>query len=206
MFAFWIWFDWLLFIRVQLTTTQHWLIMVWRRPGDKPLSEPNQWWPKIVTDIGVTRPIWVMEEYRASCMLNHERWNLKGQNCCGGHKCIYTFRVNTSPNPNPNPIQKRKYAHWKSKVVILPSLSPLVAPQIVITTTYGASFHNKVVITTTLGIRCQYLIYTDDDRVRAREWQAREIKISPFVPFSCCLYWQRQTSNINFKNSSPTEL
>ena len=35
-------FHWNLFLRVQLTIFQHWSvhIMAWRRPGDKPLSEP----------------------------------------------------------------------------------------------------------------------------------------------------------------------
>ena len=38
MFEFWLKFHWSLFLKVQLTILVQ--IMVWRRRGDKPLSEP----------------------------------------------------------------------------------------------------------------------------------------------------------------------
>ena len=44
-------FHWSLFLRVQLT------VMAWRRPGDKPLSEPMM--VRSLTHICVTRPQWV---------------------------------------------------------------------------------------------------------------------------------------------------
>ena len=50
-------FHWILSLRVQLTIFQHWFIMTWRRPGDKPLSEPMMVW--LPTHICVTRPQWV---------------------------------------------------------------------------------------------------------------------------------------------------
>ena len=48
-----------LFLRVALTIFQHWLvkIMAWRRPGDKPLSEPMM--VRLPTHICVSRPQWV---------------------------------------------------------------------------------------------------------------------------------------------------
>ena len=49
-------FQWSLFLRVQLTIFQHW-IMAWCRPGDKPLSEPMM--VSLTTHICVTRPQWV---------------------------------------------------------------------------------------------------------------------------------------------------
>ena len=51
-------FHWSLFLRVELTIFQHrlrWL--AWRRPGDKPLSEPML--ISLPTHICVTRPQWV---------------------------------------------------------------------------------------------------------------------------------------------------
>ena len=49
MFEFRLKFQWSLFLRVQ--------IMAWRRPGDKPLSEPMM--VSLTTHICVTRPQWV---------------------------------------------------------------------------------------------------------------------------------------------------
>ena len=48
-------FHWSLFLRFELTLVQ---IMAWRRPGDKPLSEPMM--VSLLTQICVTRPQWVM--------------------------------------------------------------------------------------------------------------------------------------------------
>ena len=51
-------FHWNLFPRVQLTIFQHWFqIMAWRRPGDKPLSEPMV--VSLLMHICITRPQWV---------------------------------------------------------------------------------------------------------------------------------------------------
>ena len=45
-------------VRVQLTILQHLVqIMAWRRPGDKPLSEPMM--VSLLTHICLTRPQWV---------------------------------------------------------------------------------------------------------------------------------------------------
>ena len=59
MFEFRLRFHWSLFPRAQSTIFQHWLIqiMAWRRPGDKPLSEPMM--VSLPTPIHVTRPKWV---------------------------------------------------------------------------------------------------------------------------------------------------
>ena len=45
-----------LFLRVQLTIFQHFQIMAWRRPGDKPLSEAMK--VSLLTHICVARPQW----------------------------------------------------------------------------------------------------------------------------------------------------
>ena len=55
-------FHWSFFLRVQLTMFHHWYlvqIMAWRRPGDKPLSEPMM--VRLPTHICVTRPQWVKD-------------------------------------------------------------------------------------------------------------------------------------------------
>ena len=53
-------FHWSLFPRAELTIFQHWFqIMVWRRPSDKPLSEPMM--VSLATHICVTRPQWLNE-------------------------------------------------------------------------------------------------------------------------------------------------
>ena len=58
MYEFNLKFHWSLFLRVQLTISQHLVqIMAWRRPGDKPLSGPMM--VKLPTHICVTRPQWV---------------------------------------------------------------------------------------------------------------------------------------------------
>ena len=51
-------FHWSLFLRFPSTISQHLVqIMAWRRPGDKPLSEPMMF--NLLTHICVTRPQWV---------------------------------------------------------------------------------------------------------------------------------------------------
>ena len=58
MYEFRLTFHWSLFQGVQLTIFQHWFqVMAWRRPGDKPLSEPMM--GRFSTHICVTRPQWV---------------------------------------------------------------------------------------------------------------------------------------------------
>ena len=58
MYEFQLKFHWILFPGVQLTIFQHLVqIMAWRRPGDKPLSEPMM--VCLLTHICVTRPHWV---------------------------------------------------------------------------------------------------------------------------------------------------
>ena len=58
MYEFRLTFHWSMFLGVQLTIFQHWVqVMVWRRPGDKPLSEPMM--VILPTHICVTRPQWV---------------------------------------------------------------------------------------------------------------------------------------------------
>ena len=58
MYEFWLKFHWSLFPRVRLSIFQHWVqIMAWRRPGDKPLSEPMM--VRLLTHICITRPQWV---------------------------------------------------------------------------------------------------------------------------------------------------
>ena len=58
MFEFRLRFHWILFLRVQLTIFPTlFQIMAWRRPGDKPLSEPMM--VRLPTHICVTRPQWV---------------------------------------------------------------------------------------------------------------------------------------------------
>ena len=58
MYVFWLNFHWNLLARDQLTSTMvH--IMAWRRPGNKPLSEPMM--VNLLTDIWVTRPQWAKE-------------------------------------------------------------------------------------------------------------------------------------------------
>ena len=58
MFEFQLKFHWSLFLRVQLTIIHH-CFMAWRRPGDKPLTEPMM--VSSLTHICVTRPQWVNE-------------------------------------------------------------------------------------------------------------------------------------------------
>ena len=52
---------WSLFLRFQLTIFQHWFryYIAWRRPGDKPLSEPMM--VSLLTHICATRPQWVKQ-------------------------------------------------------------------------------------------------------------------------------------------------
>ena len=51
MYEFQLKFHWSLLLKVQLTISQHW---VWRRPGDKPLSEPNYCiWFKLHSSVGI---------------------------------------------------------------------------------------------------------------------------------------------------------
>ena len=58
MFEFRLKFQWSLFLRSQLTIFQHLVqIIAWRRPGDKPLSEPMM--VNLLTHIWVTRSQWV---------------------------------------------------------------------------------------------------------------------------------------------------
>ena len=56
MYEFQLIFHWRLLLRVQLTTLSV-QIMAWRRPSDKPLSEPMM--VSLLTHICVTRPKWV---------------------------------------------------------------------------------------------------------------------------------------------------
>ena len=44
-------------------------IMAWRRPGDKPLSEPMK--VSLLTDICVTRPQWVNCVHKSYCVVDH---------------------------------------------------------------------------------------------------------------------------------------
>ena len=63
-------------------------IMAWRRPGDKPLSEPMMFC--LLTHICVTRPQWVNRHHRQLC---HEwHWALYHITL---HQCMYQWRVNT---------------------------------------------------------------------------------------------------------------
>ena len=55
MFEYWLRFHWSLFLRVQLAIMVQ--IMAWRRPGDKPLSEPMM--VTLLTHICLTRPQWI---------------------------------------------------------------------------------------------------------------------------------------------------
>ena len=58
MFEFLLKCHWSLFLRVELTIFQNWFWqLAWRRPGDKPLSEPMI--VSLPTHICVTRPQWV---------------------------------------------------------------------------------------------------------------------------------------------------
>ena len=72
MWEFCLSFHWSLFLSFQLIIFQHWLkvwIMAWRRPGDKPLSEPMM--VSLLTHICVNRPQWVktlrFEQSRTIC-------------------------------------------------------------------------------------------------------------------------------------------
>ena len=69
-------FDWSLVLRVQLTFPALVQMMVWRRPGDKPFSEPML--VRLSTHICVTRPQWVkarMIQYQ--CLSNENHYRLK---------------------------------------------------------------------------------------------------------------------------------
>ena len=62
-------FHWSLFLRVQLIISQHWFrLMAWRRPGDKPLSEPLT--VRLPTHICTTRPQWVKYVTTVLCHLS----------------------------------------------------------------------------------------------------------------------------------------
>ena len=65
-FVFWLKFPWSLFLRVQLTITQHVVsIMAWRRIGDTPLSEPMLTW---FTDaLGGTREAMSLHGLQSKC-------------------------------------------------------------------------------------------------------------------------------------------
>ena len=61
-FAFRLKFHWSLFLRVQMNNIPALVqIMAWRRPGDKPLSEPMM--VSLPTHICVTRPQWVKNAF-----------------------------------------------------------------------------------------------------------------------------------------------
>ena len=70
LFEFRLKFHWNLFLRVQLTIFQVLVqIMAWRRPTDKPLSEPMM--VSLLTHICVTRPQW--DKTRRHCL----HWSYK---------------------------------------------------------------------------------------------------------------------------------
>ena len=68
-----------LFLRVQLTISQHWLapVMAWRRSGDKPLSQPML--VSLLTHICVTRP----QSVKTYCSLYWFEWWLL--DCLASH-------------------------------------------------------------------------------------------------------------------------
>ena len=70
MYVFWLNFHWNLLARDQLTSTMvH--IMAWRRPGNKPLSEPMM--VNLLTDIWVTRPQWAKETSEIGIQILHSK-------------------------------------------------------------------------------------------------------------------------------------
>ena len=74
MYEFRLTFTWNLISSVQLTIFQHWFrFMAWRRPGDKPLSEPGM--VTLLTQICVTQPQWVKASnglYRNQVSFTHD--------------------------------------------------------------------------------------------------------------------------------------
>ena len=64
-------------------------IMAWRRPGDKPLSEPMM--VRQMTHICVTRPQWVKAQWKShtdlnnACVLSHQS-NFSKRKCIGDYK------------------------------------------------------------------------------------------------------------------------
>ena len=71
-------------------------IMAWRRPGDKPLSEPMM--VSSLTHIWVTRPQWVNVTYYSYTSYAHSQLHcnthvyIKSQICGNGHTDNYGFR------------------------------------------------------------------------------------------------------------------
>ena len=82
MFEYGLKFHWNLFLRVKLTIFRLGQIMAWRRPGDKPLSEPMM--VSLLTHICVTWPQWVNNN-----LLNPSS-NLPHSNQCLSMGCAST--------------------------------------------------------------------------------------------------------------------
>ena len=69
-------FHWSLFLRVQINNNPALVqIMAWRRPGDKPLSEPMM--VSLLTHICVTRPQWVKWRSNQDTMISFKKMHFK---------------------------------------------------------------------------------------------------------------------------------
>ena len=66
-------------------------IMAWRRPGDKPLSEPMM--VSLLTHIGVTRPHWVNTQWHdvSRDLGSHFEWRYLAEKVSGNHRQPTTF-------------------------------------------------------------------------------------------------------------------
>ena len=76
MYEFRLRFHWNLFLSSELTIPALVQIMAWRRPGDKPLSEPMM--VRFMTHICVTRPQWVNTRISYNVLSVSLKWDLFG--------------------------------------------------------------------------------------------------------------------------------
>ena len=98
------------------------------------------------------------------------------------------------------PARLTTHSHWNLSVIMMPTLSSLVAPEVVITTTSGATSDDKVGIMTTLRFLWNQLQYNAEYRhgmnltckTGKRTWTSVIIILlwnSPFLWNSQCIKW-----------------
>ena len=117
-FDFWLKFHLSLFLWVQLTITQHMvLIMAWRRAGDKPLFESKM--VRLLMHICITPPQWVNSLPPRSVLPNHP--SLMGKIMLQISKNFHNLQARFSPaHQQINVKCQRTHSHLTE--VVLPAL------------------------------------------------------------------------------------
>ena len=94
-----------------------------------------------------------------SCHTILGTWHIAG-GCCGRHRLSYcrtpTGRFRGGRCGEGRGFASHIWGHTKPRVIMMPILSSLVAAEVVVMTTYGASSDDTVGITTTLDFQWHY--------------------------------------------------